>query len=135
MGNRAVITFDTQNHRPCMYLHWNGGMASVKGFLEAARRLGLRCKGYTVADQTLAMDQLAELLARHYFGCDVGMTIYRQTYGRSDADNGDNGTYVIGCDDLAILYRMHNANSEELNQAKTDAIIEHILARAPAFTD
>jgi len=42
MGNRAVITFATYTNAPAIYLHWNGGRASVEGFLSAARQLGLR---------------------------------------------------------------------------------------------
>jgi len=131
MGNRAVITFDTADNAPAIYLHWNGGRASVQGFIDAARALGLR-HASTDAAQTETLDQLAELLARHYFRCDVGMTVYRQQYGASDRDNGDNGTYLLGRD-LSIIERFYKPRPDEINPAKTAAIAERITASAPAF--
>ena len=131
MGNRAVITFSTANNAPAIYLHWNGGRASVEGFLSAARQLGLR-HAPTAQAQTEALDQLAEMLARFYFRCNVGMTVYRLHYAGSDRDNGDNGTYVLG-QDLTILARLHHNRGEEINREKTAAIIEQITAAAPIF--
>jgi hypothetical protein len=131
MGNRAVITFSTYTNAPAIYLHWNGGRASVQGFLDAARSLGLR-HAPTAAAQTEALDKLAELLARHYFRCNVGMTVYRLHYAGSDRDNGDNGTYLLG-HDLTIIDRLYKPRGEEINPAKTAAIAERITASAPAF--
>ena len=131
MGNRAVLTFSTAGHAPAIYLHWNGGRASVEGFLSAARQLGLR-HAPTAAAQTQALDQLAELLARHYFRCNVGMTVYRLHYAGSDRDNGDHGTYLLGRD-LSIIDRLYKPRGEEINPAKTAAIVEQITATAPAF--
>jgi len=131
MGNRAVITFSTANNAPAIYLHWNGGRASVEGFLSAARQLGLR-HAPTAQAQTDALDQLAEMLARYYFRCNVGMTVYRLHYAGSDRDNGDNGTYLLG-QDLTILARLHHNRGEEINREKTAAIIEQITAAAPLF--
>jgi len=131
MGNRAVITFATYTNAPAIYLHWNGGRASVEGFLSAARQLGLRhARGHQA--QTEALDQLAEMLARFYFRCNVGMTVYRLHFAGSDRDNGDNGTYVLG-QDLTILARLHHNRGEEINREKTAAIIEQITAAAPIF--
>ncbi len=131
MGNRAVITFDTTDNAPAIYLHWNGGRASVQGFIDAARALGLR-HAPTAAAQTEALDQLAELLARHYFRCNVGMTVYRLHYAGADRDNGDNGTYLLG-HDLTIIERFYKSGPDEINPAKTAAIAELITASAPAF--
>ena len=131
MGNRAVITFSTANNAPAIYLHWNGGRASVQGFIDAARALGLR-HAPTAAAQTEALDQLAELMARHFFRCSVGMTVYRMHYAGTDRDNGDNGTYLLGRD-LTIVDRLYKPHGEEINPAKTAAIVEQITATAPAF--
>ena len=131
MGNRAVITFSTYTNAPAIYLHWNGGRASVEGFLTAARQLGLR-HAPTAQAQTEALDQLAEMLARFYFRCNVGMTVYRLHYAGSDRDNGDNGTYLLG-QDLTILARLHHNRGEEINREKTAAIIEQLTATAPIF--
>jgi len=53
MGNRAVITQSTADSAPAIYLHWNGGRASIDGFLQAARVAGL------YGDDPLIMDKLA----------------------------------------------------------------------------
>ena len=131
MGNRAVITFSTANNAPAIYLHWNGGRASVEGFLSAARQLGLR-HARSHQEQTETLDNLAEMLARFYFRCNVGMTVYRLHFAGSDRDNGDNGTYLLG-QDLSIAARLHHTRGEEINRAKTAAIVEQITTTAPAF--
>jgi len=131
MGNRAVITFATHTNAPAIYLHWNGGRASIEGFLSAARQLGLR-HAPTAQAQTEALDQLAEMLARFYFRCNVGMTVYRLHYAGSDRDNGDNGTYLLG-KDLTIIERLFKPRADEINHAKTAAIIEQLTATAPIF--
>lgn len=130
MGNRAVLTFSTSKTAPAIYLHWNGGRASVEGFLDAARALGLR----HATNPTATMDRLAGMLARHFFGTDVGMTVYREEFGRTDADNYDNGTYILA-PDLTIKSRMHTRHGEEINQEKTREIFERLTAAAPAFND
>lgn len=131
MGNRAVITFSTYTNAPAIYLHWNGGRASVEGFLTAARQLGLR-HAPTAKAKTEALDQLADLIARYFFRCPVGQTVYRLHYAGSDRDNGDNGTYLIG-DDLTIIDRLFKPRADEINQAKTAAIVEQITTTAPLF--
>lgn len=131
MGNRAVITFSTANNAPSIYLHWNGGRASVEGFLTAARQLGLR-HAPTPQAQTEALDNLAEMLARYFFRCNVGMNVYRLHFAGADRDNGDNGTYVLD-QDLQIFARLHHKRGEEINREKTAAIVEQITASAPLF--
>lgn len=129
MGNRAVITFDTADNAPAIYLHWNGGRASVEGFMNAARDLGLR---HADQDQGATLDKLAELIARHFFRCNVGMNVYRLHYAGTDRDNGDNGVYILGRD-FEIKNRFFVPGGEEINQAKTAAIVEQITATAPIF--
>jgi hypothetical protein len=131
MGNRAVITFSTADNAPAIYLHWNGGRASVEGFLKAARQLGLRHARSPQA-QAAALDNIAEMLARYFFRCNVGMNVYRMHFAGSDRDNGDNGTYLLG-QDLSILARLHHTRGEEINREKTAAIVEQLTTQAPAF--
>lgn len=89
MGNRAVITQHLSAGSPAIYLHWNGGRASVEGFLEGARHACLH------GDGEAAMDRLAGAIAQ-WMGTSVNAhTVYRNTYGECDADNGDNGVYLI----------------------------------------
>lgn len=133
MGNRAVLTFETSAKAPAIYLHWNGGHASVEAFLAAARHLGLR-HARTPAQQLQAVDFIAAIAARHYMGCDVGETVYREAYGCTDADNGDNGVFLLA-DDLSINGRrfVRARMREEIDPVKTAEIFEHIIARAPIF--
>jgi len=131
MGNRAVITFEVLDDAPCIYLHWNGGRASVQGFLDAAKRLGMT-PGDTRETQTQFMDEFAALLAKHFFDCEVGMTVYREKYGEADTDNWDNGTYVLWSD-LAIARRLHKRGPEEYDAEKQQAISDQIyFAASPA---
>lgn len=121
MGNRAVITQSTSPNAPCIYIHWNGGRASVEGFLEAARRRGICGEGVAT------MDALARLLGRSFFATAVdAQNVYRQQYRYADVDNGDNGVYVID-GSLQIVDRKHFDALEECAPEKTAAIVEHIL--------
>lgn len=131
MGNRGVITPSMQPSAPSIYLHWNGGRASVEAFLEAARRLGLR---RLAEDPTADMDRLAELIARHYFGGAVGFTVYRQKLENADTSNMDNGTFVIDRG-LRVIHRYGAGwQREEVNAEKTREIVDHITQRAPCFS-
>jgi phosphosulfolactate synthase (CoM biosynthesis protein A) len=140
MGNRAVITFTQDFNSPCIYLHWNGGRASVEGFLQAARELGLRrleTSSGTLAGkhaEALVLNDLAEMIARHFFGGEVGLTVYRVTYGQADKDNWDNGVYLLNRD-MTIGGRLFKRGAEENDSQKTAAIVEQIVARAPAFNN
>ena len=142
MGNRAVIAFSTEARAPAIYLHWNGGRASVQGFLDAARELGMRSVPTAgrheyradYAPQARCLDWIAqEVMARAFFGCDVGFTVYREEYGRADKDNGDNGTYILNPHDLSIDRRIYVRGGEEYDAAKQSEITAHIMQRAPAF--
>lgn len=106
MGNRAVITRNTNPTAPCIYLHWNGGRDSVEGFLMAAKAAGF--KNDTAKD----WDAFANYLAAYFFECQVGMTIYREPYGRADTTNSDNGTYLVNAQ-WDIVQRLHAPQREQ----------------------
>jgi hypothetical protein len=130
MGNRAVITFSEDSTSPCIYLHWNGGRASIEAFIKSAKHLGLQV--CNKQNETFVMDQFAEMLATHFFDTKIGLTVYREQYGRADKDNGDNGVYVLD-ENLNICKRIHKTNYEEVDTEKTQAIFENIISKAPAF--
>lgn len=130
MGNRAVITFSKADSAPCIYLHWNGGRASVEAFLKAARELGLR--RIDGQNQTQVMDELATMIGRQFFGHDIGMTVYRESYGQADKDNWDNGVYVLDRE-MHICGRQFCRHGEEVDAEKTQAIYQQIIERAPIF--
>lgn len=130
MGNRAVITFDTTKSAPCIYLHWNGGRCSVEGFLNAAKALGLR--EVEAGKEAEALDWIAETLAKNFFNCEVGMTVYRETYGSADCDNGDNGVYVLNRT-LDIVGRKFKRGPEDISPDKTAGIEKQILSTAERY--
>lgn len=138
MGNRAVIAFvDSSAKSKCIYLHWNGGRASVEGFLKAARALHLthRDARWGYVDQERAMTQLATMIGRHFFGNDPGFTVYVEDFASADKDNHDNGLYWISDDYYIVGRKFDRLGREEVDHDKTAAICEQILARAPAFND
>jgi len=124
MGNRAVITFTNHATSPCIYLHWNGGRASVEGFLKAAQQLELLPNKFNHESEFL--DKFAEMIAERFFDCKVGMTVCREKYGTADTDNWDNGVYVID-QKLEIIGRIYRRNSEETDFAKSESICKSIV--------
>lgn len=120
MGNRAVITQSKADNAPVVYLHWNGGRASVQGMLAAARELGLNGSGEA------HMDLFAAFLAAKFFECKVGTTVDRETYGQADTNNYDNGVYVID-ENFKIVERLYAPQQEEIDPEKTEAIRKQLL--------
>lgn len=126
MGNRAVITtapFKASNVG--IYVHWNGGRASIDGFLQACKALGYRSPGM---DPTYGMAQLTRVIAT-FFG--DGLSVGIGPCSQLDCDNGDNGVYLIG-DDWAIVGRKHHRGSEEVNTEKTEKICETVAHKIRA---
>ena len=125
MGNRAVITQSTASNAPCIYLHWNGGADSVKGFLAVAKNFDI------TGSPTEQMDILAELLAKHFFNCEVNQkTVYRQEYGSSDTDNYDNGVYLIDSkwDLVDRLYKRYPEQKQWDSKEIAQEILKNVLA-------
>lgn len=93
MGNRAVITTAPfRLDQIGIYLHWNGGPESVIGFLQAAKRLGMRSPA---GDPSYALARLTQIIANFFGGSDsIAIGLVKDL----DFDNGDNGTYLIGGD-------------------------------------
>lgn len=127
MGNRAVITIG-QKFNPAaagVYLHWNGGRASVEGFLKAARLLEYRSPA---ADPSYSFARLVAVITAFF---PDGLSVGVGTCAQLDCDNGDNGTYLIG-DDWQIVGRKYHAGPEETNPEKSDAIAAAIVERLQA---
>jgi len=107
MGNRAVVSFGTTPSAKAVYLHWNGGRASVEGFLRACALLHL--------------PPTAESLYEVAKGF-LGSSCYLETVGTSDRDNYDNGWYVLEWGEWRVKERKFNRLSEEIDEEKTRAI-------------
>ena len=87
MGNRAVIT--TKAHEIGVYVHWNGGRDSINGFLAYCRMMDFR----EPEKDSYGWARLVQVIANFFGGDGLGVGIDR--YSELDADNGDNGVYVI----------------------------------------
>lgn len=95
MGNRATITtapFDRKN--AAIYVHWNGGRASIEAFCKAAKELGYRAPGN---DPAYAMARLTGLIAT-YFGIDGETSVGVGTVDDLIDAGDDNGCWVLGGD-------------------------------------
>lgn len=115
MGNRAVICFGPfHKDTTGIYLHWNGGRASVEAFLRAARVLDYR-KPEEVA-------RMIERCLGEGTSVDVG------PIETLDCDNLDNGTYILN-DRLKIVGRKFFTRREERDREKTEAIYKQCLER------
>ena len=120
MGNRALITLSTQRAAPALYLHWNGGRASVLGFLKAARQLEI-----TADNDEELMQQLGRMIARRFFGVELdALHVYSCAYG--EGMSSDNGVYLINRE-LEIIDRLQAPPVDEINPEKTRLICEAVL--------
>lgn len=120
MGNRAVIT---NNSRTSVYLHWNGGRASVEAFLDTAR---IWCKvmgheGEEITDD-LCMVTLHGVCKKY-----IGKSAYLEPSDRCDTDNGDNGTYIIN-NNFEIVDRLFFSGAEEIDHLKSATILAEVLS-------
>lgn len=123
MGNRAVISFSTSPNAPCLYLHWNGGRASVEGFLAAAKDLGYHDAGSQKRD----VDQLEQFIRPFFAEPNRRLSIYREKVCHADCDNYDNGWYILDPHTLEIRNRRFVRGSEEINESKTQEIRDHLV--------
>lgn len=133
MGNRAVIAPQNPSWgSPVIYLHWNGGLASVEGFLKAARYLSIN------GNDGKAMQAIFKMIQKHYFRLNSNqehLTVYLQRYDESDRNNGDNGVYLVDTN-LNIVGRSgERLFGEEINPEKTQEIFECIISSSPIFND
>lgn len=126
MGNRAVIT--NQDKKIGVYVHWNGGLASVTGFCEACKELNIRNPN---DDDSYGFAGLAVIIGV-FFGYD-GLSLGVNTLGNLDCDNWNNGVYVIG-PDWEVIER-YGSGSEALRpllpeeREKADAIKAQIVEK------
>jgi hypothetical protein len=122
MGNRAVIAFSDKGTTPAIYVHRNGGRASVEGFLQAARELGYRTPD---GDPSYALARLTQAVTALFDG---GVSVGVDIYSKLDKNNGDNGVYLVG-GNWEITGRKFAPKEEEVDAEKTAAIAKLIVAR------
>lgn len=90
MGNRAVITTEENFRRNGVgvYLHWNGGITSVEGFLKYCKLKGYRCP----EDDCYGWAMLVNTITNFF---EDGMSCGIDIISNLDCENGDNGVYII----------------------------------------
>ena len=106
MGNRAVITTkeNFENNGIGIYVHWNGGLDSVRAFLKYCELKEYRkptsdCYGWA---------RLCQVISNYFGG---GLSIGIDRVDRLDCDNGDNGVYII--DGWKIVDRVYAPAREQ----------------------
>ena len=104
MGNRAVLTGPSKKFG--VYVHWNGGMDTVKGICEF-----MRSHNFTdpADDESYALARLCQVYSNLFEGSySVGIGPYDEL----DTNNGDNGVYVLG-KDWTIVERIYECETEQ----------------------
>ena len=106
MGNRAVITteYGFVHNGIGIYLHWNGGRASVEAFLKYCELRGFRspdkdCYGWA---------RLAQVIGNFFGG---GLSVGIDKVQNLDCKNHDNGVYLIR--DWKIVGRRYFSGPEQ----------------------
>ena len=91
MGNRCVITTNQNipnDKKIGIYLHWNGGISSVKAFLTYCKLAGIR----NPIHDNYGWARMCQIIG-NFFGGKLSIGI--DTLNHLDCDNGDNGTYMF----------------------------------------
>mgnify|MGYP003110022772 CR=1 FL=1 len=116
MGNRAIIRFQDTSGLPEIYLHWNGGRASVQAFLNVAKKLEIRADDYGVA-------RLCQIIG-NFMGGNLSLGCRNSSSGFSYSE--DNGIYIIK--NFEIIGREGlRYEKEEENEEKTKLMTDFIL--------
>lgn len=145
MGNRAVVCFANRDdikkwidpndgeslHGFCednggelvgVYLHWNGGRASIEGFCEACRRLKFRGP----ASDSYGVARFVQAVCNYFGG---GLSCGVDTLAKSDMRNYDNGVYVVD-DEWNIVGREFRHGAEQ-NDYDRDEFAKDVIAHMP----
>lgn len=112
MGNRATLKFKDEANQPNIYLHWNGGRASVEAFLNVAKAMELRADSYGVA-------RMCQIVG-NFFGGNLSLGCSNNL-----GDYSDNGIYLIK--DFEIVGRENFDGEEEIDEEKTKSMTNFIL--------
>tara|TARA_R110000868_G_scaffold180975_1_gene421699 strand:- start:964 stop:1365 length:402 start_codon:yes stop_codon:yes gene_type:complete len=112
MGNRATLKFKDEANQPNIYLHWNGGRASVEAFLNVAKAMELRADSYGVA-------RMCQIIG-NFFGGNLSLGCSNNL-----GDYSDNGIYLIK--DFVIVGREKFDGEEEIDEEKTKSMTDFIL--------
>lgn len=125
MGDRAVIEFEKGPTNTGIYLHWNGGIESVKAFLDATRTLTASLG----PDPEYRPARLIQVIG-NFLGGSLSLGIGDPS--RMDTDNGDNGTYIVDAGTLEIVGRKfvpaHNPDAN-FDQVRYEEVLAKVIER------
>lgn len=120
MGNRTIIT--TMERKIQVYVHWNGGKASIKAFLDYCNAQKYR---FPEADD-YGWARLCQVIG-NFFGSTTSVGVGLYTDG-SEADC-DNGTYII--EKWKIVGRENAPSQEEWYLEKYAGVMREVNAMMP----
>jgi hypothetical protein len=101
-----------------IYLHWSGGKASVRAFLDAAKELGVR-----TGDKEYGTARLTQIIGNFMGGThSLGIGSLKNL----DCDNGDNGLYVID-DQFNIVKRVYAPDEEDDREEQYRGVLKDTL--------
>ena len=107
MGNRAIIT--TKEEELGIYLHWNGGLDTIKPLLEYCKRKGYRSPQN---DPAYAFARFCQVTG-NFLGGSLSMGVI---IGKFNPQDYDNGIYYIGANweivDRAFPYNTFKEQQE-----------------------
>ena len=115
MGNRAVLQL---NETMGMYVHWNGGLDTIKPFLDIAKEYGLKAGD---------AEDLKELFQLAFSQGEIGKLNFL------DCDNDDNGVYVLD-EDLNIVGRKYTRYPEQ-SEHNYKEMLEHIRTATVSYAE
>lgn len=112
MGNRAFIGFEKSPIN--IYVHWNGGIESVKAFCDVAKE---RKFADPTSDADYAMARLIGLI-HEFFGVtnsdSLGVCAFSSAEEEKDAITyADNGKYIIGKDWQIIRHYQYSYDDQK----------------------
>lgn len=127
MGNRAVIKFKNNEGKISttgIYLHWNGGRASIEAFLSAARTLEIP------SNDDYCYSRLAQIIC-NFIGTSNSVGV--DNTENLDCNNEDNGVYIV--QNLEIVAReFSDEDKDEINLIKTKKIeLTCLIKNLPFF--
>ena len=127
MGNRAVIAINEYSPDAVgIYLHWNGGNDSIKGFLAATREvMGDRIDDGRINDGSYNTARLIQNIGI-FFGGNLSLGVDKCR--NLDCDNGNNGVYVVDAESLTVIERVF-PRVEEQTRHDPNGIKEAILQK------
>ena len=126
MGNRAVITIKCNSTKKedwqSIYLHWNGGINTVKPLLYVAKLYNIRC------ESSYGIARLCQIIGNCLGGT---LSLGVGSYKTLDTDNGDNGVYII--ENWEIVAREFNQNAEPETNDHFNFMVDEIRSKNDLF--